>query len=658
MAGKQKLLRLYTKLSTIALLGLLCVSGVLVAGSGPSWHTFKGDPQHTGQSPFNGGEVNTLRWNFPAGQRISSSPVVGPDGTVYVGSYDAALYAINPDGTQKWQFKAKEIIDSSPAIGPDGTIYFGSWDHNLYAVRPDGKGMWMAVTSDRISSSPTVGPDGTVYVGSDNGFLYAVSPTGSMRWSFQTGDRIFSSAALAPDGTIYVGSFDNNLYAINPDGTQKWRFATGNFVFSSPAIGSDGTIYVGSYDNNLYAINPDGTEKWKFATGGIVQVSPSIAPDGTIYVGSFDNNLYAINPDGTEKWKFQTGDLVVSSPAIDADGTIYFGSVDKSLYAINPDGTQKWRFETNARIFSSPAIGPDGTIYVGSVDGNLYAIGEPLVLSGAEFPISGSVYESVGYAGTQLYVADVTKGPESQGMKSVVIEVVLKNNGVYPRSFDLSAFKLKDLDGNEYAPDQSKSTLKDVRIQAGDTLRGILSFEVPTETEAGLLIYQDVRGARLNVNLGSEKSPPSAVPGSALEPGSNKGKKIVVNKIEFTILDERFDASSGQYVVRVSLKNISGNAVAYDQAHAYAKDVAGNVYTPREGEFRGELEPGQSVKGDIVFEAPGDIDRFIFVYDDEGLGTMITVPEFPLHPILIAGSVSMVMALVAYRLGRRNPLLQ
>ena len=25
-----------------------------------------------------------------------------------------------------------------PAIGSDGTIYVGSWDNNLYAINPDG----------------------------------------------------------------------------------------------------------------------------------------------------------------------------------------------------------------------------------------------------------------------------------------------------------------------------------------------------------------------------------------------------------------------------------------------------------------------------------------------------------------------------------------
>ena len=63
-----------------------------------------------------------------------SSPVIGSDGTIYVGSDDHNLYAINPDGSKKWNFKTRFEVSSSPAIGSDGTIYVGSEDNYLYAI--------------------------------------------------------------------------------------------------------------------------------------------------------------------------------------------------------------------------------------------------------------------------------------------------------------------------------------------------------------------------------------------------------------------------------------------------------------------------------------------------------------------------------------------
>jgi hypothetical protein len=153
-----------------------------------------------------------------------------------------------------WEFETGDMVQSSPAIGSDATIYVGSYDNKLYAINPDGSKKWAFETGNYVLPSPAIGSDGTIYVGSEDNNLYAINPDGSKKWAFETGDEVHSSPAIGSDGTIYVGSEDNNLYAINPDGTKKWAFDTGDDVNSSPAIGSDGTIYFGSDDGYFYAI--------------------------------------------------------------------------------------------------------------------------------------------------------------------------------------------------------------------------------------------------------------------------------------------------------------------------------------------------------------------------------------------------------------------
>jgi outer membrane protein assembly factor BamB len=59
----------------------------------------------------------------------------GADNTIYVGSDDNSLYAINPNGTLKWSYQTGDNVFSSPAIGADGTIYVGSKDYYLYAIQ-------------------------------------------------------------------------------------------------------------------------------------------------------------------------------------------------------------------------------------------------------------------------------------------------------------------------------------------------------------------------------------------------------------------------------------------------------------------------------------------------------------------------------------------
>ena len=47
----------------------------------------------------------TMRWQFTSGGPIVSSPAVDSDGTVYVGSYDANVYALNSQNGE-----ARELV--------------------------------------------------------------------------------------------------------------------------------------------------------------------------------------------------------------------------------------------------------------------------------------------------------------------------------------------------------------------------------------------------------------------------------------------------------------------------------------------------------------------------------------------------------------------
>jgi outer membrane protein assembly factor BamB len=357
------------------------------------WPCFGHDLRNTRQSEYVGTATPTQKWVFRTGDSIYATPAVGSDGTVYVGSLDSKLYAINEYGVLRWTSSAATWIPSSPAIGSDGTIYVGSSNDNLYAVNPDGSQKWIFRASYEIQSSPVIGPDGTVYVGSDDGNLYAINRDGSTKWVFQTGVStgprpsvwnngkwVRSTPAITSDGTVYVGCQDTRLYAVNSDGTQKWSFKTGGPIHSSAAIGFDGTIYIGSEDNNLYAVNSDGSQKWAFNTDSSVDWDPAISTDGTIYVVSNGGSLYALNPDGSLKWVIQANGS--SSPILDADGTIYLGLVHGLVAAINSDSTWKWvSGPGDWDNFQSPSIGADGTVYVGSLSGAFYAFGIPTVLN-------------------------------------------------------------------------------------------------------------------------------------------------------------------------------------------------------------------------------------------------------------------------------------
>jgi len=264
-------------------------------------------------------------------------------------------------GTLLWKFETGDQVRTSPAIGSDGIVYVGSMDRKVYAL--DGKSgaeKWEFVTGGGVGSL-AIGSDGTVYVGSDK--LYSLDgKTGFVEWEFLTGGGVVS-LAIGSDGTVYVGS--DKLYSLDgKTGFKQWEFVTGG----SLAIGCDGTVYVGS--DKLYSLNgKTGFKQWEFEPAGFrVSSSPTIGSDGTVYVGSKAGKVYALDgKTGAKKWEFETDFFDASSPAIGADGTVYVGSFGEKVYALDgKSGAKKWSFKTGGRMTSSPVIGSDGTVYIGS----------------------------------------------------------------------------------------------------------------------------------------------------------------------------------------------------------------------------------------------------------------------------------------------------
>ena len=99
-----------------------------------AWPMFHHDPAHTGLSGVDtSANSGMIEWKFPTGNSVVSSPSMGADGTIYVGSGggDHHFYAIKPGGSTKWEFAVGDPVVSAPAIGADGTVYAACNDENL-----------------------------------------------------------------------------------------------------------------------------------------------------------------------------------------------------------------------------------------------------------------------------------------------------------------------------------------------------------------------------------------------------------------------------------------------------------------------------------------------------------------------------------------------
>jgi outer membrane protein assembly factor BamB len=353
--------------------------------------------------------AGTLKWKFTTQSRVTSSPAIA-DGMVYFESYDGNFYAVDAaSGKERWRYQtggerryaAKHLHGSQPVAEtmPDpfdvylsspavvgGTVYFGSGDGNVYALDAgSGKLRWKFATGDVVHASPAVA-DGMVLIGSWDSYFYALDAgTGKQRWRFKTGDDpdthnqvgIQSSAAVA-DGMVYFGCRDSTLYALSArTGEKKWAIDTkGSWVVGSPAVQA-GKLYFSTSDSGLlYAVEAKtgtvvfslNSKKWPMFS------SPAIA-GSTLIIGSNAGKLMAVDLGGQKiTWEFETESSKKNGPQYtNADGTpkyeaAYFGDFYDDMVA----GRDRLSSAVGP-ILSSPVV--DGAVvYVGSSDGNLYAL--------------------------------------------------------------------------------------------------------------------------------------------------------------------------------------------------------------------------------------------------------------------------------------------
>ena len=314
---------------------------------------------------------------------------------VFAASEDGYLYALDAtDGSVKWKFQlttstVRNAQFSSPTYA-DSTIYIGSTDQNIYAINAyTGKERWHFLTSSAngyFYASPVIA-NGTLYVGGyETGFYAIDAKTGQLKWK-RNFPREFESSPTYANNTVFTSTNDGILYALNAiDGSTKWSiggtgynwgldyghtspllkdsvlFALVNDVSASKTYLNelnplDGTAFHGSYSN--YQVN-----------SLMANLSSPALDDSIIYFAGLDSTLHAIKRGDSmsQIWSFKAGNIISSSPASDT-GAVYFGCNDGILYAINKrTGALRWKFESmSTGIVSSPVV-VNGAIFFGAED--------------------------------------------------------------------------------------------------------------------------------------------------------------------------------------------------------------------------------------------------------------------------------------------------
>ncbi len=266
---------------------------------------FSSKPRPFGHADLNSGSLvafdrcGELRWKFPAPPRNIHSPVLGPDGTVYItGHYPnrsapEALFALRPDGTRKWSKPAPvdDTFVTPPVLDGRGNLYLATLEGRLISLSPSGHSRWARVTKTRYVQLAV----------SDAGTLYAVATRaveafrldGSSRFKTEILGYSIPSIAVADDDRIYVAR-GGGLHALASSGTVEWVFRQPGAALP-PVVDATGTVYVVFNERGvgrLYAVDRTGQQKWLFYTEQANALA--MAADGTLYIAANDR-LYALS---------------------------------------------------------------------------------------------------------------------------------------------------------------------------------------------------------------------------------------------------------------------------------------------------------------------------------------------------------------------------
>ncbi len=204
------------------------------------------------------------------GGQIWATPATGPDcGCIYVASMDHIIYkfdAANGTLLNKSQDLGGAIV-GTPVVGSDGTLYVGTFGKKMLAL--DGSSLeikWQYDTKDWVWAGPQLAGD-VLYFGDLAGEFYALNTDGTARWQIQAKSAIVDTPVVEQDN-IYFSTESDTLYIVNTSGAVVASPVIGGVIYSSPVITGDSFLVAPTnFDAALVALNLQGTQQWSFTPG-------------------------------------------------------------------------------------------------------------------------------------------------------------------------------------------------------------------------------------------------------------------------------------------------------------------------------------------------------------------------------------------------------
>ncbi len=348
------------------------------------------------------------KWLVHVGKIGYVSPVIGPDGVIYVGLLNGELVAVDSDGNVKWRHAVTTagnpdypgIITSSPAVGKDGNIYIITTvdvtikdrrnepskmlqvrRSSLHSFTPAGNRRWSyrfpANTSvlgldAYTASSPKVWGDQNIFI-----FVPAIYAGTTSRIEIlvidQSGNLVNKTEVTncaAGDEISLSWDFMKNPENVEPK--LAWPESTLAIADLDPKIHQPIIVMADNYKTLIaYRWNfPVLTQLWSNCSDKTCRLtSPAVFPNGNILLGGKDGVIRCYDlKNGTEKCQpwYQADHGVLNAPILFND-RMYFVAGNE-LIMLNADFKVEKRYVLSGQCFGSPVLSANH-IYVSTTDG-------------------------------------------------------------------------------------------------------------------------------------------------------------------------------------------------------------------------------------------------------------------------------------------------
>ena len=160
---------------------------------------------------------------------------------VYITTVNHHVVAVDP-ASYKTVWTTDELggaAPGSPLVGPDGNLFVGTFNSEVVKVdAKNGRFSSFAAAQNWVWGEPVT--DGEIiYFGDLEGFFHAIdSASGKELWSIQPDGPIVGNGLVMTDFVVFATE-SGSVYAVDRDGNIVWQQNVGGKIYTAPVANAD-----------------------------------------------------------------------------------------------------------------------------------------------------------------------------------------------------------------------------------------------------------------------------------------------------------------------------------------------------------------------------------------------------------------------------------